>query len=126
MTVRTRRIETVIQFVSDPAASARWYADLLGFETTPYDAPYFKFSEHCYLLLLPASPETGRGGTGIWFEVDDVDAAFTELKARGYAFNEPAPFDIPPGRLVTLFDPDRNLIGLIDNSKGGMPGLTYP
>ena len=31
------------------------------------------------------------------------------------------PFDIPPGRLVTLNDPDGNIVGLIDNSKGGMP-----
>ena len=32
-----------------------------------------------------------------------------------------APFDIPPGQLVTLNDPDGNIVGLIDNSKGGMP-----
>lgn len=37
-------------------------------------------------------------------------------------FNEPL-FDIPPGRLVTLDDPDGNIVGLIDNSRGGMPGL---
>ena len=41
--------------------------------------------------------------------------------ARGYTFNE-EPFDIPPGRLVTINDPDGNIVGLIDNSKGGMPG----
>ena len=28
--MRVRRIETVIQFVADPEASKRWYADLLG------------------------------------------------------------------------------------------------
>jgi phenylpropionate dioxygenase-like ring-hydroxylating dioxygenase large terminal subunit len=27
-----------------------------------------------------------------------------------------------PGQLVTLLDPDGNIVGLIDNSKGGMPG----
>jgi hypothetical protein len=27
-----------------------------------------------------------------------------------------------PGRLVTLNDPDGNIVRLIDNSKGGMPG----
>ena len=64
----------------------------------------------------------GAGGTGVWFLVDDVDAAFKELRGRGYQFNEEAPFDIPPGRLVTLNDPDGNIVGLIDNSKGGMPG----
>ena len=70
---------------------------------------------------MPAAPETGRGGTGVWFLVDDVDAAYRAKMAEGFTFNEP-PFDIPPGRLVTLKDPDWNIIGLIDNSKGGMPG----
>src|SRR5687767_1203148 len=115
MSTRVRRIETAIQFVADPAASARWYADFLGFEPTPYEGQYFKFDEHCYLILAPGAPGTGRGGTGVWFEVEDVMAAYADLSARGYTFNE-LPFDIPPGKLVTLFDPDGNLLGLIDNS----------
>jgi predicted enzyme related to lactoylglutathione lyase len=118
---RVHRIETAIQFVSDPGASADWYRRLLGIEPTPYEGPYFKFDEHAYLILAPSSPGTGRGGTGVWFLVDDVDQSYRELGAEGFKFNE-APFDIPPGRLVTLFDPDGNLVGLIDNSKGGMPG----
>ncbi len=73
------------------------------------------------LILAPATPGTGRGGTGVWFEVESVDAAYQELQAQGFTFNG-LPFDIPPGRLVTLNDPDGNIIGLIDNSKGGMPG----
>jgi predicted enzyme related to lactoylglutathione lyase len=120
--VRVRRIETAIQFCTDPEKSKAWYEDFLGVKTTPYDGPYFKFDEHCYLILAPGSPGTGRGGTGVWFEVESVDDAYRELTARGYAFNEP-PFDIPPGRLVTINDPDGNIIGLIDNSKGGMPGM---
>ena len=31
-------------------------------------------------------------------------------------------YEIPPGLLVTLNDPDGNIIGFIDNSAGGMPG----
>jgi predicted enzyme related to lactoylglutathione lyase len=119
--VRVRRIETAIQFVADQRASSKWYAGLLGVEPTPYEGPYFKFDEHAYLILAPGRPGTGRGGTGIWFEVEDVDVAYRELAAKGYIFNEP-PFDIPPGRLVTLNDPDGNIIGFIDNTKGGMPG----
>ena len=122
--MQVRRIETVLQWVSDVPAATAWYRDFLGVEPTPYDTTYFKFSEHCYLILGQASPGTGRGGTGVWFEVADVDAAFAELKARGYTFNEGEPFDIPPGRLVTLNDPNGNIVGLIDNSKGGMPGFT--
>ena len=120
-TMRVQRIETVIQFVSDQQASSQWYARLLGIEPTPYGAPYFKFDEHAYLILAPGKPGTGRGGSGCWFLVDSVDKAYKELQADGFTFNEP-PFDIPPGRLVTLLDPDGNIVGLIDNSKGGMPG----
>ena len=120
-TMRIRRIETVIQFVSDQQASSQWYARLLGIEPTPYGAPYFKFDEHAYLIRAPGKPGTGRGGSGCWFLVDSVDEAYKELQPNGFTFNEP-PFDIPPGRLVTLLDPDGNIVGLIDNSKGGMPG----
>jgi len=118
--VRVSGIETVIQFMSDQEASSRWYARLLGIEPTPYGAPYFKFAEHAYLILAPGKAGTGRGGTGCWFLVDSVDAAYKEKTAEGFKFNEP-PFDIPPGRLVTLLDPDGNIVGLIDNSKSGMP-----
>jgi len=122
--MRARRLETVVQFCRDPEASRRWYADFLGVEPTPYEGPYFKFDEHAYLILAPASEGTGRGGSGVWFEVEDVAAAHAELTSRGYRFNE-EPFDIPPGKLVTLDDPDGNIIGLIDNTKGGMPGQVY-
>ena len=122
--MRVRRIETAIQFVSDLEASKAWYADLLGVEPTVYEAPFFKFDEHACVILAPSAAGTGRRGTGIWFEVENVDAAFQELGARGYKINEAAPFDIPPGKLVTLNDPDGNLIGFIDNSKGGMPDQT--
>ncbi len=124
--MKVRRIETVLQWVTDVERSKLWYADLLGIEPTPYDTAYFKFAEHAYLILGPAAEGTGRGGTGVWFEVENVDAAYRELSGRGYKFNETTPFDIPPGRLVTLNDPDGNIIGLIDNTKGGMPGLSYP
>ena len=119
--MRVRRIETVLQWVSDPQASSQWYARLLGITPTSYEVPYFKFAEHAYLLLSQAAPGTGRGGTGVWFEVESVDTTYQELQAQGFTFNGP-PFDIPPGRLVTLNDPDGNIIGLIDNTKGGMPG----
>lgn len=119
---RVRRIETVFQWVDDIPAATEWYRRLLGVDPSPYEAPFFKFEEHCYLILGQAVPGTGRGGTGVWFEVDDVDARYEELRAEGFAFNE-EPFDIPPGRLVTLNDPAGNIVGLIDNGKGGMPGL---
>ena len=117
---RARRLETVVQWCSDVGRSSEWYGRLLGFGPTPYEAPYFQFDGPGYLILAPSSPGTGRGGSGVWFEVESVDEAYRERLADGFQFNE-EPFDIPPGRLVTLNDPDGNIVGLIDNSKGGMP-----
>src|SRR5689334_716768 len=113
--MNVRRIETVIQWVADPQTSSEWYARFLGVEPTPYEGPYFKFDEHCYIILARGAPETGRGGTGIWLEVENVDEAYRERVAAGFVFNE-EPWDIPPGRLVTINDPDGNILGLIDNS----------
>ena len=50
-----------------------------------------------------------------------MDEVYAERTAAGHAFNE-EPFDIPPGRLVTIDDRDGNIVGLIDNSEGVMPG----
>ena len=112
-----------MQYVADPEASARWYAQILGVDPTPYDAPYFAFDEHAYLILAPAVPGTGRGGSGVWFAVESVAETYSELRAAGFEFNE-EPYAIPPGLLVTLNDPDGNIIGFIDDSAGGMPGQT--
>jgi len=119
--VKAKRLETVVQFCSDVAASTAWYSKLLEIEPTPYDTTYFKFDAGSgYVILAPASPDTVHGGSGVWFEVDDVLAAYAEKTAQGIVFNE-EPFAIAPGWLVTLSDPDGNLVGLIDNSTGGMP-----
>ena len=66
-------------------------------------------------MIAPASPGTGRGGTGVWFEVPAA-AAYEEHKARGDIFNE-EPMDYPDGKIVTANDPDGNIVGLIDSSN---------
>src|SRR5262245_26366631 len=118
--MKISRIEAVLQFCVDPEKSKAWYADLLGLETTAYPAPLFTLDGDTSLLLAPGTPGTGRGGTGVYFHVESVDEAYQELKERGYTFNE-EPYDIPPGRLVTLNDPDGNIVGLEDRSKTARP-----
>ena len=117
------RVEAILQFCVDPEKAKAWYRDLLGLETTDYDGPLFVLDGGTTLLLAPGAPGTGRGGTGIYFHVESVDESYKALKARGYTFNE-EPYDIPPGRLVTLNDPDGNIIGLEDRSAGGLPLTT--
>jgi predicted enzyme related to lactoylglutathione lyase len=118
--LKVNRIEAILQFCVDPEKSKAWYADFLGMDTTAYDGPMFVLEGNTTLFLAPGAPGTGRGGTGVYFHVESVDEAFKELTGRGYTFNE-EPYDIPPGRLVTINDPDGNIIGLEDRSKGGLP-----
>lgn len=115
-----RRLETAVQYVSDLEASVDWYRRLLDQEPTPYEGPYFPFPDGGYIILHPSNRGTGRGGTGVWFEVDSVDDTYERKTGEGFVFSE-EPFDIPPDRLVTLSDPDGNIVGFIDNSGGGMP-----
>lgn len=117
-----RRLETVVQYVSALDRAVSWYTRLLDQEPTPYEGPYFPFPGGGYIILHPSAAHTGRGGTGVWFEVDDVDGIYRRKLGEGFEFNE-EPFDIPPGRLVTLNDPDGNIVGFIDNTTGGMPPL---
>lgn len=76
-------IEVVVQFCLDPEKSKAWYADFLGLETRNYPSPLFVL-EGSTLLLAPGSPGTGRGRTGVYFNVESVDQAYKELTARGY------------------------------------------
>jgi len=113
-------LEIVIQFCIDTEKSKAWYADFLGVEPIAYGAGLFVLGDKTRLHLAPAAPGTGRGGTAVYFYVPSVDAAYAELTQRGYVFNE-EPYDIPVGRLVTINDPDGNIVGLEDRSKGGLP-----
>lgn len=114
-------MEVVAQFCVDPEKSKAWYADFLGVETTQYPSPLFVLGGSTLLLALGA-PGTGRGGTGVYFHVESVDEAYQALTARGYQFNE-EPYDVPVGRLVTINDPDGNILGLEDRSKGGLASV---
>ena len=51
--------------------------------------------------------------------MDSVDADNKVENIQGFKYE--AAFDIPRGPLVTLYDQDGNIVGLICSSKGGMP-----
>jgi hypothetical protein len=61
-----------------------------------------------------------ESGTGVQFEVERVDVAYQELQAQGFTLM--ATLWYSPRCLVTLHDPDNNIIGLIDNTRRSMPG----
>ena len=117
------RIDATVLFVRDLARSLTFYRDTLGLEMKNSDPNSVAFlMEDRYLLLLEVSaaadliPSEAKalkieGGPRVLLAtgVEDVDAAYEELKARGVTFLRP-PTNQPWGlRTAHFADPEGNL-----------------
>ena len=105
-------VSLVILYVDNPAASARFYADLLGIAPAEQSPTFAMFplpsgiglalwSRH---TVEPAAAATG-GGTEIAFMVDDVDAMHADWSGRGLTIAQP-PTELDFGRTCVALDPD--------------------
>jgi lactoylglutathione lyase len=118
-----RRIDATVLFVRDLARCTTFYRDTLGLQVKNSDANSVAFlMEDRYLLLLEVSAaadlissETNalkiEGGPRVLLAagVEDVDAAYEELKAKGVTFLRP-PTNQPWGlRTAHFADPEGNL-----------------
>lgn len=104
---------TLASSVKDLDTSIAWFEQMLGFELT------FRVDEAGWAeLTSPTADVTiglgqneqveGAGGTTPVFGVADVDAARSDLEAKGVAFDGETQ-EIPGMvRLATFFDPDGN------------------
>jgi lactoylglutathione lyase len=123
------RINTVSVFVTDQDRSRAFYADQLGFEVL-MDAP---MGQGRWIQLAPPGAATSLvlmkptqdmpadvyarstsligGFTNFIFAVDDIQATYDALSARGVEFAD-MPSQQPWGWWATIKDPDGNLIGL--------------
>lgn len=114
---RVQGLRTVVYFVADLAAAAKWYAGILGIE--PYfDTPYYVgFNVGGYELgLHPVEGETsGPGGTQAYWGVPDVEAAHARLLELGARPHKEIQ-DVGEGiKLATVQDPWGNVFGVIEN-----------
>jgi predicted enzyme related to lactoylglutathione lyase len=121
-------IQTVTLYVSDQDRAKAFYTQRLGFAER-MDAPMGP--DNRWIELAPGSGETslvlmkpteGMPGLdlaklmiGSWatfiFAVDDINATYRDLTARGVEFQE-APSQQDWGWWATIKDPDGNVIGL--------------
>jgi lactoylglutathione lyase len=117
------RIDATVLFVRDLARCMTFYRDTLGLQVQESDPDSVSFKmENVYFLLLKASAaahliseealelkiEGGPRGL-LAAGVEDVDAAFEALKAKGVTFLRP-PTDQPWGlRTAHFADPEGNL-----------------
>lgn len=121
-----RGLTTVSFFADDVAAAGRWYADLLGVEpyfVRPVDGPpaYIEFrigdfQDELGIIDRSYSPHggvAGPAGSVIYWQVDDVPAAYAELLSRGAQPHEP-PLDREAGFVTaSVVDPFGNILGIM-------------
>jgi catechol 2,3-dioxygenase-like lactoylglutathione lyase family enzyme len=110
--------------VPDVDRARTFYEDSLGF--TPYEvrpeAVLYGAGEGTLFAISKSSARPSGIPTQMAFTVPDIEIEVAELRARGVVFEE---YDlpglqtedsvarIPPGRAAWFFDPDRNLIGIV-------------
>lgn len=117
--VRLTKVGNIMLGVTNLETSLRFYRDVLGLSVQ------FAIEEFAFLdgggvtIVLRGTPNLGEPGdvmrTEVVFAVDDIDAAYRSLKARGLSFRvEPrvvtgdryaADFRDPDGHVLSIFGP---------------------
>ena len=110
--------------VADVARAKRFYGEVLGLRFLFDAGPGLAFLAAGSVRIMLTAPE-GAGTVGhnstLYFKVTSVDAAYSELRARG------ASLEHGPERIATLADhelwlafvrdPDGNLVGLMEERR---------
>jgi catechol 2,3-dioxygenase-like lactoylglutathione lyase family enzyme len=119
---------SVRYIVNDVDAAIAFYTEMLGVEVVMHPAPPFAMLKRDDLRLLLNQPGGGGGGgqatgagapsPGGWnrfqIEVDDVDAMFATLKAKGATFRSDV-ITGTGGKQVILDDPSGNPVELFQS-----------
>lgn len=107
--------------VSDVATALPFYRDVLGLQFLFSPAPTLAFLAAGSVRIMLSTPQ-GAGAAGansvLYFKVQDIEASFAEIVARG-AVAERAPQFVAPMPDHNLWigfvrDPDGNLVGLME------------
>lgn len=109
------RIESIVLFVADIDAAAKWYADL--FRTrVQHENERYAFIEAGSVLVgfhpLDAKCPGGAGGTTAYWVVDDVDATVADLQSRGACLHRGPGATSLGARVAMLIDPFGCTLGL--------------
>lgn len=101
----------------DMEQSKDFYANVLGlrlkFEFAPKGMAAFGVGGEEPAIILKDVGKNPDVRPTIWFEVDDVAAAYEELKAKGVEFIS-GPFKIGTGWAAEFNDPSGNRLGITD------------
>jgi glyoxylase I family protein len=117
-------VEHIAIATPNPQKLAQWYVDQLNFcpLLDTGNTVYIKSANSVVLEFVksetvPAKPQIRDAGLRhIAFSVDDLDAAYAELKTAGIQF-EPAPVVLPGMRLFFFRDVEGNFLHLVQREK---------
>lgn len=122
----TNRTGAVRYQVTDVERAIAFYTNHLGFDVALRGGPAFAAIANGNLTLflsgpgssgarqLPdGTPQTPGGHNRFVLEVDDLDAAITELRRAGVAFRNSVETG-PGGRQIQITDPDGNPVELFE------------
>jgi len=116
------RIGQIALTVSDLARARDFYQNTLGMKFL-FDAGTLAFFQcgEIRLMLGTSERDKPRGGTILYFKVDDIHATFAALKERGVEFvDTPHLIAKMPDHdlwMVFLKDPDGNTLGVMCEFK---------
>jgi catechol 2,3-dioxygenase-like lactoylglutathione lyase family enzyme len=118
-----RNIGQIAVNTHDIARAVAFYRDALGLEFLFEAGPlaFFRCGDVRIMLSVAESPEFDHPSSTLYFRVDDIDAARSELAARGVPFeDEPhliAELDDHDLWMTFFRDPDRNYHGLMSEVR---------
>ena len=109
-------------YAADLQAAAAWYAGVLGIDPYFQRPGYVEFRvgpfEHEFGIIdaawKPAGPEA-PGGAILYWQVDDVNAAYDGLLARGATSYQPVMARGEGFVTASVIDPFGNLLGVMEN-----------
>ncbi|AOY00981.1 VOC family protein [Jeongeupia sp. USM3] len=117
-----KAVESVVLFVADIDAAARWYAALLSADVEYENAHYaYVRGPGVSLGFHPADGKCpgGVGGTTVYWTVADLQASIAQLQARGARLYRGPIVTGPGARAAMLVDPFGCSIGLMSSGPGG-------
>jgi catechol 2,3-dioxygenase-like lactoylglutathione lyase family enzyme len=108
---------SVMVLVNDLDRAVRFYRDRLGFVVLNETESWAVLDHGFGLMIAPEPlPEDGVSLNAVMptIEVDDVDAAFALLTARGVAFLVP-PTDVAGATVASFRDSEGNLLQIMED-----------
>lgn len=115
-------IEQIAVNAHDLERALAFYRDKLGMKhlfTVPPNLAFFDCGGIRLMLSLPAKPEFDHPSSIIYFQVEDIKAAYATLSERGVHFDEKPIFVADMGTydlwLASFRDSENNLLALMSH-----------